>query len=152
MVHLPNLQMCSCGFVCVALDRSPTKNNIWTYQERSDECLLWVSKVINQLCIWQNAITNTNSKVPGRGNLTEHKRNSKVQLFRRKLKGLGTWLKEILRDSNISNGVKAFATCPQGYKLNLSSDGRYYELSTEDITKLVQKEGQQAVCYLMKRQ
>ena len=95
----------------------------------------WVSEIISQLCFWQNTRRrrgNTRSEVRSKAALKIRKKSSPLLLyFRRKSKGWWAWLKEILSDSEISDGERTFVTCPHGYKLNLSSDGRYYELSCE---------------------
>jgi len=98
-----------------------------------------VSEIISQLCFWQNTTRrreNTNSEVRSKAAHKIRKKSSPLLLyFRRKSKGWWAWLKEILSDSNISDGDRALVTCPHGYKLNLSSDGRYYELSCEICTE-----------------
>ena len=98
-----------------------------------------VSEITSQLCVWQNTTRrreNTNSEVRSKvAHKIRKKRSPLLLYFRRKSKGWLTWLKEILSDSNISDGDRAFETCPHGYKLNLSSDGRYYELSCEICTE-----------------
>ena len=95
----------------------------------------WVSEIISQLCFWQNTRRrrgNTHSGVRSKAALKIRKKSSPLLLyFRRKSKGWWAWLKEMLSDSEISDGERTFVTCPHGYKLNLSSDGRYYELSCE---------------------
>ena len=108
-------------------------------QEVTSVCMGF-SEVINRLCFWQNPATrrreNTNSKVRSREAQRIPKESSTLLLyFRGKSKGWWAWLKEILSDSKISDGVKAFATCQHGYKLSLSSDGRYYELSCDVSTE-----------------
>ena len=99
----------------------------------------WVSEIISQLCFWQNTRRrrgNTRSEVRSKAALKIRKKSSPLLLyFRRKSKGWWAWLKEILSDSEISDGERTFVTCPHGYKLNLSSDGRYYELSCEICTE-----------------
>ena len=99
----------------------------------------WVSEIISQLCFWQNTTRrrgNTHSGVRSKAALKIRKKSSPLLLyFRRKSKGWWAWLKEMLSDSEISDGERTFVTCPHGYKLNLSSDGRYYELSCEICTE-----------------
>ena len=101
---------------------------------------MWVSEITSQLCSCENTTTrrreDTNSEVWWRSAHRIPKKSSPLLLyFRRKSKGRWAWLKEILSDSNISDGDRAFVTCPHGYKLSVSSDGRYYELSCEICTK-----------------
>ena len=108
-------------------------------QEVTSVCMGF-SEVINRLCFWQNPATrrreNTNSKVRSREAHRIPKESSTLLLyFRGKSKGWWAWLKEILSDSDISDGERPFVTCPHGYKLNLSSDGRYYELCCEICTE-----------------
>ena len=108
-------------------------------QEVTSVCM-GISEVIDRLCFWQNPATrrreNTNSKVRSREAQRIPKESSTLLLyFRGKSKGWWAWLKEILSDSDISDGERPFVTCPHGYKLNLSSDGRYYELCCEICTE-----------------
>ena len=101
-------------------------------------CML-VSEIIRQLCFWQNTTRrrgNTHFEARSKAALKIRKKSSPLFLyFRRKSTGWWTWLKEILSDSDMSDGERTFVTCPHGYKLNLSSDGRYYELSCEICTE-----------------
>ena len=108
-------------------------------QEATSVCM-WVSEITSPLCYCQNTTTrrreDTTSESRSRIAHRIPKKSSPLLLyFRRKSKGWWAWLKEILSDSNISDGDRAFVTCPHGYKLNLSSDGRYYELSCEICTE-----------------
>lgn len=108
-------------------------------QEATSICM-WVSEIINQLCFWQNTTTrrreDTNSEVRSRAAHRIRKKSSPLLLDSgRKSKGWWAWLNETRSDSNISDGDRAFGTCPHGYKLHLSSDGRYYELSCEICTE-----------------
>ena len=100
---------------------------------------MWVSEIIRQLCFCQSTTRrreNKNSAVRSKAALKIRKKSSPLFLyFRRKSKGWWAWLKEILSDSDISDGERPFVTCPHGYKLNLSSDGRYYELCCEICTE-----------------
>jgi len=101
---------------------------------------MWVSEITSQLCFWQNTTRrrqDTNSEVRSRAAHSIRKKSSPPLslYFRRKSKGWWAWLKEILSDSNISDGDRAFTTCPDGYKLNLLNDGRYYERSCEICTE-----------------
>ena len=101
---------------------------------------MWFSEINGQLRLWQNTTTrrreNTNSEVRSKATNKILKKSSPLLLyFRRKSKDWWAWLKDILSDSNISDNDSAFVTCPHGYKLNLSSDGRYYELSCEICTE-----------------
>ena len=102
-------------------------------QEATSVCM-WVSEIIGQLCFWQNTRRreDTNSEVRSSTAHRIPKKSSPLLLhFRRKSKGWWAWLKEIPSDSSISDGDRAFVTCPHGYRLNLSSDGRFYERSRE---------------------
>ena len=105
-------------------------------QEATCTCM-WVSEIISQLCVWQNTTTKRrDSEERSRSAHRIRKKSSPLlPYFRRETKGWWAWLKEMLSDSNISNDERAFVTCPHGYKLNLSSDGRYYELSCEICTE-----------------
>ena len=109
-------------------------------QEATSVCM-WASEVINQLCFWHNTTTrrrkDINSKTRDSREAHRIEKESSLAIllyFKRESKGWWAWLKEILSDSKISDDVRAFATCPRGYKLNLSSDGRYYELSCDVST------------------
>ena len=98
---------------------------------------MWVSEIISQLCVWQNTTTRrrktTNSEIRSCviHKIPKKKSSTLLLYFRRKSKGWWTCLKEILSDSNISDSDRTSVSCPHGYTLNLSSDGRYYELSCE---------------------
>ena len=79
---------------------------------------------------------DTNSEVRSRAVHSIRKGSSPQLLFlRRKSKSWWAKLKETLSDSSISYGDRTFATCPHGYKLNLSNGGRYYKCSSEISTE-----------------
>ena len=115
------------------------KTTFTRIKEDAMRVCMCVSEIISQQCFWQNTTRrreSTKSEVRSKAALKIRKKNPPLFLyFRRKSKGWWAWLREILSDNDISDGERALVTCPHGYKLNLSIDGRYYELSCEICTE-----------------